>query len=328
MTLASQYDAALFDLDGVVYLGPIAIPGVADSLHELREQGVRIGFVTNNAARTPATVADHLVELGIEAVEADVVNSTMATLHMLADELPEGSKVLPVGTGALAEQLVGAGYTVVASKDDLPVAVVQGYDPQIDWGLLEEGAFAIQAGADWFVTNPDMTRPTDRGLVPGCGTQLAVIQACVTVSPKIAGKPYPPLLEETVRRLDAKRPIFVGDRLDTDILGANNVAMESLFVFTGAHGKRDLMDAEPGYRPTAIGYDVAALLEPARVAQRAGNFVVCGSQRIRLGGHAVVLESTPVTRDQQLDALWAALQLRWNHGADIDGVVESLQDLP
>lgn len=326
--LADQYDAALFDLDGVVYLGPVAIPGVADSLHTLRERGVRIGFVTNNAARTPGTVAEHLQELGIEAVESDVVNSTMATLHMLADELPDGARVLPVGTGALREQLAGAGYTVVDSKDDLPVAVVQGYDPEIDWALLEEGAFAIQSGADWFVTNPDMTRPTERGLVPGCGTQLAVIQACVTISPKIAGKPYPPLLQETVRRLGAQRPIFVGDRLDTDVLGANNVSMDSLFVFTGAHGKRDLVDAEAGYRPSAIGYDLAALLEPPRVAHRVDDGVRCGDQRVVLSDGAGRLATTPNTRDEQLDALWALLRLRWDEGADVDEAVDTLEKLP
>ncbi|SDL62068.1 HAD-IIA family hydrolase [Tessaracoccus oleiagri] len=326
--LANGYDAALFDLDGVVYLGPLAVPGVPEAIHELREEGLRVGFVTNNAARTPATVAAHLVELGIEASEPDVVNSTMATLHMLSEQLPEGARVLAVGTEALAEQLTADGYTVVASKDDRPVAVVQGYNPRIDWRLLEEGAFAIQAGADWFVTNPDLTRPTDRGLVPGAGTQLAVIQACVTITPKIAGKPYPPLLEETVRRLGAQRPIFVGDRLDTDILGANNVGMDSLLVFTGAHGKRDLADAERDYRPTAIGHDVSALLQPARVARRDGDTVICGTQRATLVGTTAHLDTTPAGRDQQLDALWALLQLRWHDGAGLGGALDQLTEVP
>lgn len=326
--LAQGYDAALFDLDGVVYLGPHAVPGVPEAIHELRGLGVRVGFVTNNAARTPATVAAHLVELGIEASEPDVVNSTMATLHMLSEQLPEGARVLAVGTEALAEQLAADGFTVVTSKDDRPVAVVQGYNPRIDWRLLEEGAFAIQAGADWFVTNPDLTRPTDRGLVPGAGTQLAVIQACVTITPKIAGKPYPPLLEETVRRLGSERPIFVGDRLDTDILGANNVGMDSLLVFTGAHGKRDLADAERDYRPTAIGYDVSALLQPARVARREGDTVFCGTQRATLAGTTAHLDTTPANRDEQLDALWALLQLRWHDGAGLGGALDQLTEIP
>lgn len=327
MILAKHYDAALFDLDGVIYLGPYAIPGVPETVHELRELGVRVGFVTNNAARTPATVAKHLTDLGIEAGEADVVNSTMATLRMLSEQLPEGAKVLPVGTSALAEQLEGDGYTVVKSKDDGPIAVVQGYDPHIDWQLLEEGAFAIQGGADWFVTNPDLTRPSERGIVPGCGTQLQVIQACVRVTPKIAGKPHPPLLNETVRRLGSERPLFVGDRLDTDVLGANNVGMDSLFVFTGAHGKLDLADAEPGYRPTFIGYDVATLLEAPRVATREGDVAVVGAQRVARDGERAVLETEPQGREEQLDALWAMLQLRWNDDVEISHLLDDLGEV-
>ena len=92
--LVSSYDAALFDLDGVVYLGPNAIDGVTRSLAKLREVGTRLGFVTNNAARTPAAVAEHLRKLGIQADDSDVVNSTQATVRMLRGELPVGAKVL------------------------------------------------------------------------------------------------------------------------------------------------------------------------------------------------------------------------------------------
>lgn len=325
--LVAEYDAALFDLDGVIYLGPNAIPGVSEALHALRTSGTRVGFVTNNAARTPATVAAHLVELGIEAEEADVVNSTMATLRMLREELEPGARVLHVGTDALAAQLTGAGFTVVTARSEEPVAVVQGYDPAIDWAQLEEGALAIQAGARWFVTNPDLTRPSEKGIVPGCGAQVAAVQFCVQVEPAIAGKPFPPLLVETVDRLRARRPIFVGDRTDTDILGANRVDMDSLFVFTGAHGKRDLLHAEPDSRPTVIGHDVAALLAPARVASRDGVVVSCGGQRAQLVDGVAVLLTDPRGREEQLDALWALLQLAWDDGADAADAVDGLTEL-
>ena len=95
--LVSSYDAALFDLDGVVYLGPNAIDGVTSALARLREIGTRLGFVTNNAARTPAAVAEHLQKLGIQTDDSDVVNSTQATVRMLRGELPVGAKVLVVG---------------------------------------------------------------------------------------------------------------------------------------------------------------------------------------------------------------------------------------
>jgi len=325
--LAAAYDSALFDLDGVIYLGPLAVDGIPEAVEELRSRGTRLGFVTNNAARTPATVAEHLTELGITAVEADVVNSTMATLRMLGDDLDPGARVLAVGTDALRQQLVGAGLTLVDSLDDEPTVVVQGYSPSIAWPKLEEAALAVQRGATWYATNPDLTRPSDRGLVPGLGTQIAVIRACVDVDPQIAGKPYRPLLDETVLRMQAERPIFVGDRIDTDVLGANNVGMDSLFVFTGAHGKQDLAEAEPAYRPTYIGYDAAALLEPPRVAEFRTDRYVCGYQEVDLTDSAAFLSTRPVTRDEQLDALWAGLQAAWRFDLDISAVLNSLDTL-
>lgn len=322
--LAADYDAALFDLDGVIYLGPYAIDGIPEALEELRSRGTQLGFVTNNAARTPAAVAHHLEELGIHAGEADVVNSTQATLRMLAADLPAGAKILAVGTEALAQQLSGAGFTVVHSLDDDPMAVVQGYHPHIAWPKLEEAALAIQKGALWYATNPDLTRPSERGIVPGLGSQLGVVANCVDVEPKIAGKPYRPLLDETVLRLGADHPIFVGDRTDTDILGANTVGMDSLFVFTGAHGKADLAEAPPEYRPTHIGYDAGALLEPHREAEFQGQRYTCGYQEVDFTEGVGYLSSRPVTRDEQLDALWAALQAKWRFGVDITNVLNSL----
>lgn len=325
--LASDYDATLFDLDGVIYLGPYAIEGIPEALDELRSRGNHVGFVTNNAARTPAAVATHLEDLGIRAREDDVVNSTQATLRMLADDLPAGTKVLAVGTAALAEQLTGAGYTVVARLEDEPVAVVQGYHPTIEWQRLEDAALAIQAGAAWYATNPDLTRPSERGIVPGLGSQLGVVRNCVSVDPMIAGKPYRPLLDETVLRMRAERPIFVGDRTDTDVLGANNVGMDSLFVFTGAHGKADLAEAPPDFRPTFIGYDATALLEPKREAEFQENRFVCGYQEVDFADGMGYLSTTPVTRDEQLDALWAGLQAKWRFDVDITAVLNSLDTL-
>lgn len=323
--LMDGYDAALFDLDGVVYLGPVVIEGVSEALAELRSISAHVGFVTNNAARTPAAVAEHLRELGIEALETDVVNSTQATLRMLAADLPPGSRILVLGTSALAEQLAGAGFTPVHRLEDQPVAVVQGYHPSVDWGLLELGAIAIQNGAAWYATNPDLTRPTERGILPGCGAQVAVVRACVDVDPKVAGKPFRPLLDETVLRLGAQRPIFVGDRIDTDVMGANAVGMDSLFVFTGAHGKLDLVGAPAHGRPTFIGHDVAALLAPPRVAHTEAGRAQCGAQVVVADGGRAVLQTPAQGLEDQLDAAWAALQLAWYQAVPVDDVMASLE---
>ncbi len=314
--LVDSYDAALFDLDGVIYLGPLVIDGVPESLAQLRETGTKVGFVTNNAARTPAAVAAHLVELDIPATAADVVNSTQATVRMLQGDLPAGTKLLVVGTDALADQLREGGFVPVRTLHDEPVAVVQGYHPAQEWSQLELGAIAIQNGAAWYATNPDMTRPTERGILPGCGAQVAVVRACVDVEPKVAGKPFPPLLDETVLRLGADHPVFVGDRIDTDIMGANAVGMASLFVFTGAHGKADLASADRSGRPTHIGWDVSALLEPARTVQvdDSATQVRCGDQVVQVCDATATLTSEPTDVHGQLDALWAILHAVWHLG--------------
>lgn len=324
--LVDAFDAALFDLDGVIYLGPLVIDGVTDTLSALRDSGMKIGYVTNNAARTPAAVAAHLAELDIPASAEDVVNSTQATVRMLQADLPPGAKLLVVGTEALSEQLQEGGFVPVHSLQDAPVAVVQGYHPSQEWNLLELGAIAIQNGALWYATNPDMTRPTERGILPGCGAQVAVIQACVDVEPKVAGKPFRPLLDETVLRLGADHPIFVGDRLDTDIMGANAVQMASLFVFTGAHGKADLLSADEESRPTHIGWDVSALLHPPRSVEVSedGRLVRCGAQQVRVEGSKAKIQGQPSDIDAQLDALWATLHAVWHLGCSADDAATRL----
>lgn len=315
-TLVSGYDAALFDLDGVIYLGPDAIDGVPEALADLRAGGTRLGFVTNNAARTPAAVAEHLRDLGIDASDSDVVNSTQATVRMLQGKLPEGAKVLVVGTDALATQLAEGGFVPVSALDEEPVAVIQGYHPQLPWSLLELGAIAVQRGAAWFATNPDQTRPTERGILPGCGGQVDLIADCVGHRPPMAGKPFRPLFDETLLRLGATHPVFVGDRIDTDIIGAGNAGMDSLFVFTGAHGKYDLAAAEPIGRPTHIGYDVSALLAPVREVETVGNGFRCAEAEAWMVDGRAVADAVPQDIDGQLDLLWCVLHAVWRFQAD------------
>ena len=165
--LIDAYDGVLFDLDGVVYLGPVAVPGAPPALAALRERKVPVGFVTNNAARTPGAVAEHLTELGIPATRADVVTSGQAGAQVLRHDLPAGAKVLVVGGEGVREALAEAGLTGVDSADDAPVAVLQGYGNDLTWAQLNEAAIAIHRGARWVATNDDPTRPTDRGAAAG-----------------------------------------------------------------------------------------------------------------------------------------------------------------
>lgn len=309
--LMDSYDAALFDLDGVVYRGPGAVDGAPECIAMLRERGDAVGFVTNNAARSPQTVADHLTRLGIASSADDVVTSGQVTAQLLAREMPASSPVLVVGTDALVEQVRGVGMTIVESANDNPMAVVQGYGPQMAWSRIDEASIALQRGARWFVTNTDINRPIDRGLVPGTGAQVAAVAAATDVVPLISGKPYPPLLTATVERLGVRAPIFVGDRIDTDIKGAATVGMDSLFVFTGTHGVADLAAAGPDSRPTHLGWDLRALLDPVRAAEVTDDAAICRAQRAVIRDGRLEFPQVPDDREAQLDLAWAALQLVW-----------------
>ncbi|WP_432557346.1 HAD-IIA family hydrolase [Granulicoccus sp. GXG6511] len=304
-TLMDGYDAALFDLDGVVYLGPVAVPGAAEGLAELRKRGARIGFVTNNAARSPQTVVDHLGELGIDAALTDVVVSSQAAARLLAERVPAGSPVLVVGTEALVEQIEGVGLRVV-EEGERPAAVIQGYHPDLPWQLINRACYAIEDGAPWVATNTDSTRPTDLGLVPGAGAQIAAVRMTVGIDPVVAGKPFSPLLEETVRRLSAARPIFVGDRIDTDIDGAATLGMDSLFVFSGAHGKRDVIAA--ANRPTHVGLDLRALVGPVGETAVGERMASSGEACVRLDDAGWNI-TAPHDAEGQLAAFRALLAL-------------------
>ncbi len=232
--LAAQYDVALLDLDGVVYVGPAAVPHAAQALEEgLARFGMRPAFVTNNAARSPQVVAEHLVQIGVRASAEDVVTSAQAGARLLAELVPAGAHVLAVGGPGVAWALGERGLVPVASADADPVAVMQGYGPDVGWRDLAEASLVIERGHPWVATNLDSTIPSPRGRVLGNGSLVAALRHATGVEPLVAGKPEPPLMQESVLRTGARRPLVVGDRLDTDIEGASQGRSA---VARGAHG--------------------------------------------------------------------------------------------
>jgi glycerol-1-phosphatase len=288
--LAQTYDVALLDLDGVVYVGPRAVPGVPEALAAARELGMRLAFVTNNAARPPAVVAHHLTELGIDAAAGEVITSAQAAAHYLADRLPAEANVLVVGTTGLHEALLERGLVPVYSADDDPVAVVQGYSPDLDWRQLAEGAVAIRRGLSWVATNLDATVPSARGPLPGNGSLVAALRHATGVEPVATGKPDPTMHLESVQRSGAKRPIVVGDRLDTDIEGANAAQCPSLLVLTGVTEAAELLGAAPRLRPTYLAPDAGGLLVAHDAPTCTVDVTRCGAWLARRGdGDSLVL---------------------------------------
>ncbi|HEY8480146.1 MAG TPA: HAD hydrolase-like protein, partial [Spirillospora sp.] len=221
--LCEAYDVALLDLDGVVYVGRRPVPAAAESLAKARAAGQRLAFVTNNASRTPSAVAALLTEVGVPAEADDVVTSAQAAARLLAERLPAGSEVLVVGGMGLRHAVRAQGLRPVSTAAGRPAAVVQGYDPNLGYGLLAEGTKAVATGALFVGSNGDLTIPGPDGPPhPGNGSLLRVIAAATGVEPIVTGKPERPLHQESVRRTGAERPLVVGDRLDTDIEGAHN----------------------------------------------------------------------------------------------------------
>ncbi len=275
--LVEIYDTALLDLDGVIYVGPRPVEHAAEALAEARSRGMRVGFVTNNASRTPQAVAAHLVELGVAAQPEDVVTSAQAAARLVREQVPPGSAVLVIGGEGIIEALREQGLRPVRSCEEQPAAVVQGYAPDVGWRQLAEGAFAVRRGLPWIATNLDLTLPTPRGPAPGNGALVAAVRAATGAEPRlVAGKPHAPLFHETVVRIGARRPLVVGDRLDTDIEGANNVGADSLLVMTGATTPRDLLAAPAHRRPTYIAADLRGLLAMHPPVQPAGDGWRCG----------------------------------------------------
>ncbi|MCW2522464.1 MAG: family hydrolase [Frankiales bacterium] len=309
--LAETYDVALLDLDGVVYVGEDPVPGVPLALAEVRAAGMRLGFVTNNASRTPAQVVALLARMHVPAQGDEVITSSHAAAHYLADVLTPGSPVLIIGTTGLIEAIAERGLKPVFSADEAPAAVVQGFSPDIDWKSLAEGMVAIRAGARWVATNLDPSVPSPRGPLPGNGALVAALRTASGHEPESTGKPDPRMHAESVQRSGARNPIVVGDRLDTDIEGAKRVGCASLLVLTGVTDAAQLLAAPEQHRPEFIGRDAGALLLAHPTVTSTADQVSCGRARVRTDGRRLIVTSEGGGGDG-LDVLRALAHASWS----------------
>lgn len=273
------YDGLLCDLDGVVYAGQGALPDAVESLSRAMADGVRVGFVTNNASRRAEAVADHLRGLGLAVGPEQVFGSAAAAARLARDDAagwaglgePHAGRLtaMVVGSEALREQVAGAGFTLVAvSEDATPDYVIQGFDPGLGWADLAAAAYAIQRGARWVASNTDSTIPRAPGIAPGNGTLVAAVRQAVDRDPLVAGKPQPTLMRLAAQELGCQRPLMIGDRLDTDIAGGVAAGMDTALVLTGIDTRAAARQAEPAQRPTYIINTLADLFGPAEAALR------------------------------------------------------------
>lgn len=299
--LAAAYDLALLDLDGVVYLLHEPIPEAAATVAALPGLDCAPVFVTNNASRSPATVAAALRDMDIPAEESEVLTSAQVAAEGLRDRLGAGGRVLVAGSDALRDALEAEG---LESTED-PVAaqgVAFGLTHATTWRDLADVTVAVRTGAVWASTNVDATLPTPDGPLPGTGALVGAVATALGRGPDIvAGKPQQPIYRAAVARKPGGRAIMVGDRPDSDIEGANRAGIDSLLVFTGVAAPRDALRLSPEQRPTYLGWSLAALTEPHPEPQwnETGTGVECGgwtaeldrgSGEVSLGGEGAELD--------------------------------------
>ena len=255
--IADGYDAFLLDLDGVLYRGDQPIAHAAASVKALRALGKRVAFVTNNSSRTPEAVVAHLASVGVAADVAEVETSGLTTAEALAGR--GVTTALVVGEHGLRAALTAVGISE-ADPDQVPDAVVVGWDRTLTYETLRAASIAVQRGAALVASNADASYPAPDGLTwPGAGAIVAALEAATERPAEVFGKPNAPILQAALARAGGGRPLVVGDRVNTDIEGARRLRWDSMLVLTGISSRQDLKAA--GIAATYVVEDLSALVE-------------------------------------------------------------------
>ena len=261
----SQAQAVILDGDGVLWRGSSLLPGVPEIFTFFEEQGLPYILATNNSTRTVQDYVDKLNGYGIRASAQNIVTSATATADYLRVTYAPDVRVHIVGEAGLHEIMRVAGYSNHMSGADL---VVAGLDRDLTYEKLRRATSLIRNGATFIGTNGDLTFPNPDGLAPGAGSVLAALEAASGQKPKIIGKPEPTMFEMALRRLGVapEAALMVGDRLDTDILGAQRAGMHTVLMMSGVTSTQQL--EESAIQPDAVFAHVGDLLALWRAIRR------------------------------------------------------------
>ncbi|MCX4190444.1 HAD-IIA family hydrolase [Methylophaga sp. OBS3] len=260
----------IIDMDGVLWHGNHALPGLSEFFQTLRELDIRFVLATNNASLTQQQYIDKLANMSVDVAPSEILTSSMATALYLKENLPEEHRrVYVIGEAGLTEPLEIQGFTITdlyeVNQPEKGITnvgadiVVSGLDRKLTWDKLATATLNIRAGAAFYATNADTTLPTELGEVMGNGGVIAALIAATDVKPKVIGKPEPILYQQALEILgtNQQNTIAIGDRLNTDILGAVNAGMRSLMVLTGVSSEADLASID--YAPDWILPDLPAV---------------------------------------------------------------------
>ncbi len=246
----------IVDMDGVLYRGEQPIPGVADFFRFLSDHNIRYLCATNNSTLTPEQYTEKLARMGVQVPPQQILTSSVATVEYLSAKYPPGTRVFAVGETGLIEAFK-ASHFVLDDRD--ASLVVVGLDRHMTYEKLARATLLIRAGAQFIGTNPDKTLPVPEGQIPGAGSLLALLETATSVQPTVIGKPEKHLYQIALARLrgSTEDTAAVGDRLETDILGASRTGLFSILVLSGISTEEEAL-ACPN-PPDLIFEDVGAL---------------------------------------------------------------------
>jgi 4-nitrophenyl phosphatase len=260
-------DALLLDLDGVLFRGDQAIPGAAGLLEHLQATSTPFGILTNNSTRTPEEYVDKLAGIGVRLQPRQILTSALVAATRLAQERGPTQRVFVVGSDSLRDLLRRHDVTLTSDWTQATDVLV-GLDRDLCYETMARASLAIGRGARFLGTNDDRSFPSERGFEPGAGALLALLEATTGVAPRVFGKPEAAMFEEALRLLgtDAAHTIMVGDRHETDIVGAARAGLKTIAVTTGASSREALTHCQPP--PDWILPSVQEVLEALQAARR------------------------------------------------------------
>ena len=256
----SRTTTILLDGDGVLWKSETPIPGITEFFKFLDEKKINWALITNNNTRTAQDYVEKLQKFGVNADDSVVFTSSTATAQYLIDRFGKGAPLHVVGMDGLITTLLEAGF-VLSFGESAPrhqvVAVVAGMDRQINHEKIKVAMRLIMGGAEFVATNTDGSFPTPEGINPGTGMVIGALRATSDVEPTVIGKPQKAIFETALARFNEKpeNALMVGDRLETDILGAARVGIKTVAVLTGVTSREEISRSE--IKPDIIFEDIS-----------------------------------------------------------------------
>jgi phosphoglycolate/pyridoxal phosphate phosphatase family enzyme len=253
------FSGYIFDLDGTVYLGEALLPRAGETLAELRAQGLRTIFISNNPTHAREEYAKKLTRLGVPTPIEDILTSTLVMVDFLKKRMP-GARLFVVGEQPLCEELRRAGFDLTEQAENVD-AVIASFDRTFVYHKLQIAFDAIRAGARFFATNPDRYCPVPSGGEPDCAAIIAAIEACTNKHVEaIVGKPSTYMIEAALNLMDlpVEDCLMIGDRLETDVKMGLDAGMSAALTLTGATDESAL--AGSSIQPTYILRELGDLL--------------------------------------------------------------------